>query len=402
MSGRPTAAAPAIDDSPDDGEPGGFIALADPDISEAEVAVLTRTLTDGSLSDGRVAEAFETAFAAMVGREHAVAVASGTVAMLLTLKAYGIGRGDEVVCSPYGWHQVQHAVALAGATPVFADIDYWQHTLVPDKVAARITPATRAILAGNVNGHPAQWDELRALADRHGLTLIEDSSEAIGSTYKGRPVGGFGDAAVFDFSEPGVLLAGEGGMIVTDDRDLAHRLRYLRRRELAHRNTVVITRTVPFQAGMSNLNAALGLVQLKRLPEILAARARVLAWYDAAMASFEGIKPPFKGPGATEVYPMVYAVHLGTRFTASGRKAVIEDLDTHDIEASDYGQPLYSQQFYQERGASRTDCPVCQKTADRVLALPLHRKITEAQVTFIVETLKDATVNTGAGAAIYL
>lgn len=390
------------DDGGDEEDAGTYIALADPDISDAEVAVLSRVLTGGSLSDGRVTEAFEAAFAALTGRAHAVAVASGTLAALLTLKAYGIGPGDEVLCSPYGWHQVQHAIALVGATPVFVDIDYWQHTLVPEKAVARITPSTKAILAGNVNGHPAQWDALRTLADTHGLRLIEDSTEAIGSRYKDRPVGSFGDAALFDFSEPGVLQTGEGGMIVTDDRDLAHRLRYLRRRETAHRNTVVITRTVPYQCAMGNLTAALGLVQLERLPAILAARARVLGWYDAAMASFEGIKPPFKGPGATEVYPMVYAVHLGTRFTASGRKAVIEDLDTHAIEASDYGQPLYSQQAYLERGAGRADCPVCQKTADRVLALPLHHKVTEDQVSFIVETLKDATINTGAGAAIYL
>ncbi|NYZ16198.1 DegT/DnrJ/EryC1/StrS family aminotransferase [Azospirillum sp. RWY-5-1] len=389
-------------DSAADEEEGSYIGLVDPDISAAEVEVLARVLTSGPLSDGRMVEPFERAFADYVGRAHAVAVSSGSLGLLLALKAQGIGPGDDVVCSPFGWHQVQHAVALAGANPVFCDIDYWQHTINPEKAAARLTPATKAIVAGNVNGHPAHWDELDALAREKGLILIEDSTEAIGSTYKGRMVGGFGACSVFDFSEPGVLLAGGGGMVVTDDRELAHRLRYLRRREPEHRNTVVITRTVPWQAAMGNLNAALGLVQLKRLPEILAKRRQVIAWYDAAMASFEGIKPPYRGPGATEVNPMVYAVHLGTRFTASGRKAIIEDLEAQGVEASDYGQPLYSQQFYQERGASRADCPVCQKTADRVLALPLHHKVTDDEIQFIVDTLKDATVNTGAGAAIYL
>ncbi|WP_051341264.1 DegT/DnrJ/EryC1/StrS family aminotransferase [Azospirillum halopraeferens] len=387
-----------MDEAADD----DYIPLVDPDISAAEVEVLGRVLASGPLGDGRMTEAFENAFAAYVGRAHAVAVSGGTMALLLALKAHGLGPGDEVLCSPFGWHQVQHAVALSGATPVFVDVDYWQHTINPEKAAARITPATRAIVAGNVNGHPAHWDELRALADARGLILIEDSSEAIGSTYKGRMVGTFGDSAVFDFSEPGVLLAGGGGMVVTDDRELAHALRYLRRRETEHRYTVVITRTLPWQAGMSNLNAALGLVQLKRLDDILAKRRRVVAWYDAAMASFEGIKPPYKGPGTEVVNPMVYAVHLGTRFTASGRKAIIEDLETHAVESSDYGQPLYTQQYYQERGHSRADCPVCQKTADRVLALPLHHKVTQDQIAFIVDTLKDATVNTGAGAAIYL
>ncbi|MBP2299652.1 DegT/DnrJ/EryC1/StrS family aminotransferase [Azospirillum picis] len=410
-----TDAAAAMEGSPDrDDDFDDYIPLTAADVSGAEVEILGHLLSAGGLGDGRMVQAFETAFAAYVGRRFAVAVSSGTMATLLMLKGYGIGAGDEVLCSPFGWHQVQHAVALCGATPVLVDIDYWQHTINPEKAASLVTPRTRAILAGNVNGHPAHWDELRALADETGLTLLEDSTEAIGSTYKGRMVGTFGDAAVFDFSEPGVLLAGEGGMIVTDDGDLAHRLRYMRRREIEHRNTVVITRTLPWQAGMGNLNAALALVQLKRLPEILTRRNLVIAYYNAAMASFEGIKPPYRGPGAEVINPMVYAVHLGTRFTASGRKAVIEDLDTHAVEAADYGQPLHTQQYYIERfgrpggghggeqGAGRAACPVCTKTADRVLALPLHHRITRDQVDFIVETLKDATINTGAGAAIYL
>ena len=378
-----------------------FIPLVDSDISDAEVAVLSRVLTAGPLNDGRMTEAFERAFAASVGRAHAVAVSSGTAALLLALKAQGIGPGDEVLCSPYGWHQVQQAVALSGATPVLIDIDYWQHTLNPEKAVTKITEATKAIVAGNVNGHPAHWDELTALAEGRGLLLIEDSSEAIGSTYKGRPVGSFGVCSIFDFSEPGVLLAGGGGMVVTDDSGLAHELRYLRHREAEHRYTIGITRRLPRQASLSNLNAALGLVQLERLPEILERRAAVIRLYDAAMASFEGIKPPYKGPGAEIVHPMLYTVHLGTRFTASGRRDVLEDLDGHNIDASDYGQPLYSQQYYVERGYNRSDCPVCQKTADRVLALPLHRNITQDQIAFMVDTLKDATVNTGAGAAIY-
>lgn len=394
-----TAAGLNADD--EDEELADAIILVEPDFTQAETQVLNRVLNGGSLNDGRMTEAFEAAFADYIGRAHAIAVNSSSMAMLLTLKAYGIGPGDDVVCSPYGWHQTQHAIALVGANPVFCDIDYWQQTINVQKAALRITENTKAIIAGNVNGHPAHWDELRALADEKGLILIEDSTEAIGSRYKEKLVGNFGDVAIFDFAEPGVMVAGEGGMIVTDNRELAHQIRYLRRREPEHRNTVVITRTVPYNVSMNNLTAALGLVQLKRLPEILAKRQQVLKWYDAAMQSFEGIKPPYIGDGATEVHPMVYTVHLGTRFTASGRRGVIEDMAAHEIEITDYGQPLYTQQCYLERGATRVDCPVCQKTVDRVLALPLHHKITQDEIAFMVDHLKDATINTGAGAAIY-
>ena len=150
------------------------ISLTQPDIGTAEVRVIERILTTASLNDGRLTEAFEEAFATYVGRRHAIAVTSGTMAMVLALRAYGFGPGNDILCSPYGWHQTVHAVALIGANPVFSDIDYWSHTLNPLKAAERITPAVKAIIAGNTNGHPAPWDELRALADERGLVLIED------------------------------------------------------------------------------------------------------------------------------------------------------------------------------------------------------------------------------------
>ena len=130
-------------------------------------------------------------------------MSSGTIGLLLALKACGIGPGDEVVASSYSWREAVHAITLSGATPVFADIDYWSGTLASDKAEVAITARTRAIIGGNTNGHPAPWNELRAIAGRYGLMLIEDSTEAIGSTYQGRCVGSFGDLAVFDFSEPG-------------------------------------------------------------------------------------------------------------------------------------------------------------------------------------------------------
>jgi dTDP-4-amino-4,6-dideoxygalactose transaminase len=390
------------DDAEDDGEDlMEDIAFTQPDIGDAEVRVVERILKTASLNDGRLTEAFEEAFAAHVGRRHAIAVTSGTVAMILALKANGFGPGDDIVCSPYGWHQVVHAIALVGANPVFSDIDYWSHTLNPIKAAERITPATKAIIVGNTNGHPAPWDEFRALADARGLALIEDSTEAVGSTYHGRIVGSFGDCAVFDFSEPGPLLCGEGGMIVTDDDELASRLRYLRKREPEHLKSVVISHNVPWQVKLSNLNAALGLVQLKRIDEILERRRTVVGFYEDAMQSFEGIKPPYHAPGVTVVHSHAYAVHLGTRFSVSLRNAVIEDMLTQGIDTASFGVPLHLQQFHAERGGRRGDCPIAEKTADRVIAVPFHGALDQDQVGFIVQRLKDATINSGAGAAIY-
>jgi dTDP-4-amino-4,6-dideoxygalactose transaminase len=202
-----------------------WITLSDPDITTAELRAVTDVLQTPMLSGGPAVAAFESAFAAWLGRRHAVAVASGTIGLLLALKASGVGPGHEVIASPFSWRETTHAIALAGATPVLADIDYWSGVLVPEKAEARITARTRCIVASNPNGHPAPWAALRDLATRHGLPLIEDTTEAIGSVYQGARVGTFGDCSVFDFSQPGPLVCGEGGMVVTDDDDLAHALR---------------------------------------------------------------------------------------------------------------------------------------------------------------------------------
>jgi dTDP-4-amino-4,6-dideoxygalactose transaminase len=374
------------------------IPLSDPDISAAELEAVAAVLRSPRLSQGTVVEQFEQVFAEMLGRRYAVAVASGTLGLLLTLQAYRIGAGHAVVVSPYSWHQIVHAVALAGATPVFADIDYWSGTLAPDKIEKHLNSATQAIIASNVNGHPAAWGPLRELATRHGLLLIEDSSEAIGSRYLDKPVGSFGDCAIFDFSQPGVLVCGEGGMVVTDDADIAARLRNSRSRRLDERFSVVASASVPWQAGMSDLSAALGLTQLKRLDEILARRKTVERYYFEHVKSFEGIKDPYVAPEVGEIHWFLYQVHLGTRFTRSSRDAIVDDLHTAGIEAAAWCQPLHRQPAY--RG--RPPLFVTEKVSDRVLALPLHVHLSEDQVAFIVQTAKDASINLGAGVAIYL
>lgn len=382
--------------------PDDWLLLSDPDVSALETELVQAALRAPRLSAGRMVEQFEAGFARWLGRAHAVAVPSGTLGTWLALRALGIGPGDEVIASPYGWHQVAHAVTLAGARVVFSDINYWSGCLDPARAAAQITPATRAILAGNVNGHPAAWKELRALADAHGLALIEDSTEAIGSRYRGQPVGRFGDLSVFDFSQPSALCCGEGGMVVTDDAALASELRYLRARSAGDRRSVSIGSRVPLQASISELTAALGAAQLARIDEILARRKAVEAQYLDQMLSFEGIKPPYVAPDVEEVHWMLYLVHLGKRFTASACAQIVDDLATELIEVVPYCQPLHQQFHYAQQGWKRGQFPLTERIADRALALPLHGHLEPDHVKFIVKTLKDSSINVGAGAAIYL
>lgn len=379
-----------------------FIPLSDPDITRFELEAIGEVLQSPCLSTGPVVQLFEEAFATYIGRKHAIAVTSGTIGLLLTLKAYRIGRGHEVIASPYSFRETQHAIAHAGASTIFTDIDYWSGCIVAEKVAAAIAKPTRAIVASNVNGHPAPWTPLRALAEQHGLTLIEDSTEAIGSTYQGKRVGSFGDCSIFDFSAPGPLATGEGGMVVTDDDEIAAAIRHLRARRPEERASVVIGATVPYHVGMSDLAAALGLAQLRRIEEILARRKTIEHRYFHAVKSFEGIKDPYVAPEVDDVHWLLYLVHLGTRFSRSSRDAIIEDLRTENVEAVAFCTPLHTQRYYIDQGYRRGDFLVAEKVADRAIALPFHSHITEDQIAFIVSTMKDASINIGAGSAIYL
>lgn len=380
-----------------------WISLSSVSYTAAEISAVEVVLNRSTQTEGHVTKAFENAFAAYLGRRHAIAVSSGTIGMLLALKAAGIGADDEVITSGYSWRQTAHAISWVGATPVLADIDYWSQTLSPEKAEAKITPKTRAILAANVNGHPADWDKLRALADKSGVLLIEDATESIGSRYQNKLVGSFGGIAIFDFSEPSPLSCGQAAMIVTDDDTLALKLRHFRSRQRQDRASLTATLRPPLDAGISEITAALGLVQLQRLPEILARRKQVEAWYQAQISSFEGIKPPYIAPGVDEVHWFLYTVHLGTRFSASSRDALVDDLETELVETSAYCQPLHLQRAYIEQyGYRKGDLKVTEKVADRAIALPFHGQITEDQVAFIVKTAKDASINVGAGAAIYL
>jgi dTDP-4-amino-4,6-dideoxygalactose transaminase len=278
-------------------EESGSIVLSDPDITQAELDAVQNVLSGSRVSNGPVVEKFEAAFGDYLGRRYAIAVPSGTSGLLLTLVGLGIGPGDEVICSPYSFRETVHAVSLAGARPVFVDIDYWAGTIVPEKVQKAITEKTKAIIGTNNNGHPAPWPALRELVKGTRIKLIEDSTEAIGSKLEDQLVGTFGDASIFDFAQPSVLTCGEGGMIVTDDIDIAVAVRRYRSHKREERNSVVVTSAPSMQAQMSDVAAALGLTQLQRLEEILEKRRLIEHYYFKHVSSFEGIKDPYIAPG---------------------------------------------------------------------------------------------------------
>jgi dTDP-4-amino-4,6-dideoxygalactose transaminase len=376
------------------------IPLSDPDLSAEELKAVEAVLRSPGLSAGPVVDEFEKAFAKYLGRKYAIAVPSGTLGLALILLAQGIGPGDEVIAPSYSFRECAQAIAALGATPVFADIDYWSGCVTAAKAEAKITDKTRAIVVLNSNGHPADWTALRALAEKTGLPLIEDCSESMGSRYKGQLVGTFGDASFFDFSQPSVLVCGEGGMIVTDNVDLAMAIRRRRSHAVEERGSVAVTSAPALQAKMSDISAALGLVQLSRLDELLERRRDTETNYSKFVQAFEGIKPPYVAPDVTELHWFLFVVHLGTRYDRKSRDTIVEELAQEQVEAAAYSAPLHLQRHYFERGWRRGDLLVTEKVADRAVALPFHCHLLPEQIEFIVATAKDSlvSVNTGAGA----
>jgi len=248
------------------GRPPPRIKLAEPDIGEEECAAVRAAMLSGVLTNGPRTAAFEDAFARMHGVDHAVAMANGTVALAAVYIGLGIGAGDEVIVPSMTFISSATSVLHVGATPVFADIRPDTFNLDAEDVARRVTARTRAILAVHYGGQPADMDELRAVADDAGVLLIEDAAQAHGSTYKGRPVGGLGAAAMFSMTPTKNITTGEGGVVTTDDPDLAARLRLLRNHG----------QTAPYEHAMLGFNwritemqAAMGIVQLGKLPRIL-------------------------------------------------------------------------------------------------------------------------------------
>jgi len=269
--------------------PDTYIPLSDPDVTLDDLAAVESVMRSSRLSNGPVVAEFEAAFAFYLRRKFAVATSSGTSGLHLALLAHGIGPGDEVIASSHSFRETQHAIALCGAHPVFVDIDYWSGTIAATKVEAAITERTRAIVASNTNGHPAPWDELKEIAKRKRILILEDSTEALGSKYKNRLVGTFGASSVFDFSQPGPLVCGEGGVVVTDDIDVAVALRRLRAHRHDERASVVVSSSAPYQVGMSDITAALALSQLNRLDEILEKRKLIEHYYFKHIKSFSAL-----------------------------------------------------------------------------------------------------------------
>lgn len=372
-----------------------MIPVARPSIGECEEIAVLQVLRSGWITQGpRVAE-FEKAFSAYIGCRHAIAVSSCTTALQLALLAQGIGPGDEVICPSLSFIATANSIASTGATPIFADIDLQTYNLDPARLEDLISERTRAILVVHQIGLAAEMDAICAIAQRHDLPVIEDAACAIGSSYKGEVIGRpIGRIACFSFHPRKILTTGEGGMITTNDDELADRLRRLRQHAMSlsdvarHNARTIATESydeVGYNYRMTDMQAAIGLVQLDRLPGFLARRRALAARYTQALQAIDWLQCPI-APHNCEHNYQSYMVRLvdGTR---SMRDSIMQSLLEQNISTRRSIMAIHRELPYRSAHWDST-LPVTNRVTETGFILPLYHDMQEGEQDRVIDALR--------------
>ena len=363
--------------------------LSRPDITEKEIAAVCEVLRGPNLSLGPKLGEFEQAFAEYVGTKRAVAVNSGTSGLFLCLSAMGIGPGDEVITTPFTFIASATCIIMAGAKPVFVDIDPETLNMDPAGIEASITENTKAILPVEVFGSPAGFDEICRIARERNLAVIEDSCEALGSALNGKKVGTFGDMSVFAFYPNKQMTTGEGGMIVTDDNDPADMCVSLRNQGRDKGGGWLGHERLGYNFRLSDINCALGIVQLSRIEEIKAKRKNVAKMYQDLLAGDERLIVP-REPEGCDVSWFVFVVRLAGAVTLEQRNNVLEAMRDRGIQVSNYFPPVHLQPFVAEQlGCKEGDFPVTEAVSKSTIALPFYNNLSEDDISLVCRTLKE-------------
>lgn len=365
------------------------VPLASADIGDREIQAVVDVMKTQRLALGPKIIEFEEKVAAYSNTKHGIAVNSGTSALHLMVKSMGIGPGDEVITTPFSFVASANCILFEGATPVFVDIDANSLNLDVSKIEAAITPKTKAILAVDVFGHPADWDQLNALADQYDLRLIEDSAEAIGAKYKGRQAGSLGEVGVFAFYPNKQMTTGEGGVIVTDDDEIARLCRSLRNQGRGESGAWLQHERMGYNFRINDLSCALGIVQLQRLDEMLVKRQQVADLYNERLEQLDGVHIPYVSDEVTISW-FVYVMKLSDEYTREDRDRIRAALLERGIENNNYFSPIHLQPYFRELyGYEPGAFPVTEGVSDRTIALPFYNNLSEEDIDYVVSTLKE-------------
>lgn len=354
-----------------------------------EEYVLDAVRTGWISSAGKYIPAFEAAFAGYCGVKHGIAVCNGTVALHLALVAAGIGKGDEVIVPDFTMIASANAVAYVGARPVFVDAEAKTWNMDPGKIVRSITPHTKAIMPVHIYGHPCAMDEIRSVARQHRLLVIEDAAEAHGGEFFGKKCGALGDLAAFSFFANKIVTTGEGGMVVTDDDELAERCRYYKNLCFPlNRERTYLHNDVGFNYRMSNLHAALGLAQTERAETYVQARRRINSLYRERLKDLPGIRFQDELEGCRNVYWM-NGIVVEEQECGVGRDAMIQQLAERGVETRRFFGGMHHQPALAQFGPYEMNSfPVSDWLMNNGLYLPSGSGLTDESIDRVCDAVK--------------
>jgi perosamine synthetase len=338
------------------------IPISRPYITEEEVEAVSEVLRSGYISNGPKTREFEETYASYIGVKHAIGTVNGTAALEVAIKAIGLKEGDEVITTPFSFIASSNCILYSGGKPIFTDIDPKTYNLDPDRVNEAITNKTKAILLVYLYGQPCEMDAFKEIASDNRLYLIEDASQAHGADYKGKRVGGFGDISTFSFYATKNMTTGEGGMILTDDDEIARKARLLvDHGQVSKYNHIMLG----YNFRMNDIQASIGLVQLRKLDLLNGKRIDNARYYDKHLSHIDGVRTPFKPRYVRHVYHQ-YVLWV------EGRESLMKYLDKEGIQtAIHYPTPIYRQPLYRRLGYNMT-LENSDEAAEHVLSIPVH------------------------------
>lgn len=356
-----------------------FIPLADPCIGEEEAKAVYEVVKSGWIRQGKIVEKFEKEFAKYLGVKHAIAVSSGTAALHVALASLGIGKSDEVIVPSFTCAPPVSATILVGAIPVFADIEPVTYNIDPDSVRKLISDKTKAVIPINYAGNPAEFKELQEIAESKGLYFVNDAAEALGSMYNGKNIAQFGDVAVFSFSPNKTITTGEGGMIVTNDYEIAEKARIIG--DYGQRDRFYYVE-LGFNYHMTEMQAAIGLVQLKKLEEFVEKKRKNAKLLTKLLEEIDGIIPPTELPNCKHCY-MLYSVRV-----LKDRDKLSKLLEKRGVQSRVYFPPVHKSPMIKKFKHRADSLTVTEEVSSTILSLPSSPSLSEDDIYYIYESVK--------------
>ena len=354
-----------------------FIPISQPSITKKEIDYVNDSVQSTWISSlGKYIDRFESEFAQFCESKYAICVSNGTVAIQLSLSAYGIGKGDEVIIPNLSFIATANAVIHSNAKPIFADIDSFNLCIDPKSIEKLITPNTKAIMPVHLYGHPAQMDMIIKIADKYGLIVIEDAAEAHGARFNGKRVGSLGNCATFSFYGNKNLTTGEGGMITTNDEDFYNRCKLLRDHAMSKEKRY--WHTAPgFNFRMTNIQAAIGCAQLERASELFNKRQEIFGWYRKYLPNIKGISLNRTNEWATNAYWLI--CFENEYWTINERDQFMIDLKKRGVDSRPYFYPMSTMPYINKK----VNTPVAERVSKLGINLPTFFDLEEKQVKFI-------------------